>query len=247
MAGHSKWANIQHRKGAQDAKRGKMFTKLMREIMTAVQLAGPDPSANPRLRAAIDKALRANMTRKIIDNAVAKGSGEGSDAKMEEMIYEGYGPGGIAVLVTCLSDNKNRTVSEVRHAFSKYGGSLGTDGCVAYLFRLVGQIVILEGCEDAVMEAALEAGANDVVSMGQKGFEVETDPSALYAVKDALEHAGFASERCELNRVAETTVELDQEGAEKFLKLVDVLEDLDDVQNVYANAHISESVLEAMS
>lgn len=245
MAGHSKWANIQHRKGAQDAKRGKMFTKLMREIVTAVQMAGPDTNANPRLRAAIDKALRANMTRKVIDNAVAKGSGEGSDAKMMEMMYEGYGPGGIAILVECLSDNKNRTVSEVRHAFSKYGGSLGTDGCVAYLFKLVGTLFVSGEDEDAIMEAALEAGADDIVA-GEGGFDIETDPAQLYQVKDALETAGLTVERAQLRRIAETTIALDQEGAEKMFTLVDVLEDLDDVQNVYSNANIPEDILEKL-
>lgn len=244
MAGHSKWANIQHRKGKQDAKRGKLFTKLIREITVAAKLGGGDPAANPRLRAAIDNGLSNNMTRDTIDRAVSRGAGDGDNDNVEELRYEGYGPGGVAVLVETMTDNKNRTVSEVRHAFSKHGGNLGTDGSVAYLFTKVGLISFPDGLdEDAIMEAALEGGADDVVTNTDGSIDVITEPDNFVDVKDALVSAGFKPENAEITMRATTTSELDKKGAESMLKLLDVLEDLDDVQRVYSNAEIPDDVL----
>ena len=248
MAGHSKWANIKHRKAAQDAKRGKIFTKLIRELVVAAKMGGGNVDDNPRLRAAVDKALGANMTRDTINRAIARGAGGDDEANMDEITYEGYGPGGVAVLVECLSDNRNRTVSEVRHAFSKHGGNLGTDGSVAYLFERKGQIFFGEGAdEEAIMEAALEAGAEDVVSNDDGSIEVLTDWTEFMAVKDALDAAGLKPEGGEVAMIASTQAELDLAGAEKVLKLVDRLEDLDDVQNVYTNADISAEIMEQLA
>lgn len=244
MAGHSKWANIQHRKGKQDAKRGKLFTKLIREITVAAKLGGGDPAANPRLRAAIDNGLSNNMTRDTIDRAVKRGAGGEEGGNVDELRYEGYGPGGVAVLVDTMTDNKNRTVAEVRHAFSKFGGNLGTDGSVAYLFTKVGLISYPSGLdEDAVMEAALEGGADDIVTNSDGSIDVITEPDSFVDVKEALVTAGFEPENAEVTMRASTTSELDKKGAESMLKLLDMLEDLDDVQKVYSNADIPDEVL----
>jgi YebC/PmpR family DNA-binding regulatory protein len=244
MAGHSKWANIKHRKAGQDAKRGKIFTKLLREITVAVKSGGPDAGTNPTLRTAIDKALGSNMRRDTIDNAIKKASGAQEGANYEEVRYEGYGPGGTAVMVECLTDNRNRTVSDVRHAFTKAGGNLGTDGSVAYLFTKTGIISYAEGAdEDALMEAALEAGANDVITNDDGSIDVMTSPEDYLAVKEALIAAGYAPDNAEVTMQASTQTELDAEDAEKMLRLIDRLEDLDDVQNVYSNADISEEIV----
>ncbi len=248
MAGHSKWANIKHRKAAQDAKRGKVFNKLIRELTVAARLGGPEPADNPRLRSAVDKSLTANMTRDTIDRAIARGVGSNDADNMEELTYEGYGAGGVAILVEVMTDNRNRTVSEVRHAFNKCGGNLGTDGSVAYLFTRRGQISYAAGVdEDALMEAALEAGADDVLTSDDGSVEVFTAFEDFGAVKDQLEAAGFASESADVSMIPATTTELDLEAAEKVIRLVDMLEDLDDVQNVYSNADIPDAVLEQMS
>ncbi|MEC4749741.1 YebC/PmpR family DNA-binding transcriptional regulator [Methylomicrobium sp. Wu6] len=244
MAGHSKWANIKHRKAGQDAKRGKIFTKLLREITVAVKSGGPDAGTNPTLRTAIDKALGSNMRRDTIDNAIKKASGALEGVNYEEVRYEGYGPGGTAVMVECLTDNRNRTVSDVRHAFTKAGGNLGTDGSVAYLFTKTGIISYAEGIdEDALIEAALEAGANDVITNDDGSIDVMTAPEEYLAVKAALIAAGFEPDNAEVTMQASTNTELDADDAEKMLRLIDRLEDLDDVQNVYSNADISEDII----
>ncbi|MCX2979332.1 YebC/PmpR family DNA-binding transcriptional regulator [Halieaceae bacterium IMCC14734] len=247
MAGHSKWANIKHRKAAQDAKRGKMFTKLIRELVVAAKQGGPLPEDNPRLRAAVDKALGANMTRDTVERAIARGAGTNEADDMEELTYEGYAPGGIAVLIEVMTDNRNRTVAEVRHAFSKRGGNLGTDGSVAYLFERRGQISFAPGVdEEQIMEAALEAGAEDVESHDDGSLEVLTPWEDLAAVKSSLDEAGLECEESEVTMIASTTVPVDVGGAEKILGLIDALEDLDDVQNVYTNVEIPDEVLEAL-
>ncbi len=244
MAGHSKWANIRHRKSAQDAKRGKIFTKLIREITVAARIGGGDPAANPRLRAAVDKALGANMPKDTIDRAIKKGSGALEGDNYEEVRYEGYGPGGVAVMVDCLTDNRNRTVAEVRHVFTKAGGNLGTDGSVAYLFTKLGVLNFPAGSdEDAIMEAALEAGADDIVTDEDGNIEVLTAPENFEAVKSALEQAGLKPESAEITMRASTSVKLAAGEAEKMIRLLEKLEDLDDVQEVYSNADISEDVL----
>lgn len=244
MAGHSKWANIQHRKGAQDARRGKLFTKLIREITVSARTGGGDPAANPRLRAAIDAALGANMTRDTINRAVARGSGETGGENLEEVRYEGYGPGGAAVLVDCMTDNRNRTVAEVRHAFSKCGGNLGTDGSVAYLFSKCGVLTFPPGTrEEAVLEAALEAGAEDVQTDADGSIEVITSPEAYALVVDALKAAGLGPAASQVTLRAATTSSLDLEDAQRMVKLLDLLEDLDDVQQVYSNADIGDDIL----
>ncbi|MCL6416318.1 YebC/PmpR family DNA-binding transcriptional regulator [Aestuariirhabdus sp. Z084] len=247
MAGHSKWANIKHRKAAQDAKRGKVFTKIIRELTVAAKQGGPAPEDNPRLRAVMDKALAANMTRDTIDRAVARGAGTNEADNVEELVYEGYGNSGVAVLVEVMTDNRNRTVAEVRHAFSKRGGNLGTDGSVAYLFSRKGQIFFEPGAdEEKVMDAALEAGAEDVLTPEDGSIEVITDWTEFGAIKDSLEASGVVAAGGEVSMVASTTVELDQKSAEKVMALVEHLEDLDDVQNVYTNAEIPDAVLSAM-
>lgn len=244
MAGHSKWANIQHRKGAQDAKRGKLFTRLIREITIASRMGGSDVNSNPRLRLAIDKALAGNMTKDTIERAVKRGAGELEGQDFDEIRYEGYGPGGVAVMVDCMTDNKNRTVSEVRHAFSKRGGNLGTDGSVSYLFSKQGIISYPAGAdEDVIMEAALDAGAEDVVSNDDGSIEVLTTEETFVDVKEALKAAGLEPEHAEVTMKASTTVELDLNGAQKMLGLIDMLEELDDVQNVYSNVDISDEVM----
>lgn len=244
MAGHSKWANIKHRKAAQDAKRGKVFTKLIRELVVAAKSGGPSVEDNPRLRAAVDKALGANMKRDTVDNAIARGAGTGDGADMDELTYEGYAPGGIAVLVECMTDNRNRTVAEVRHAFSKRGGSLGTDGSVAYLFTKKGQIFFGDDVDDeALMDAALEAGAEDVISEDDGSHVVETAWEEFLTVKDALVAAGFEPIEADISMIPSTTVDLDVDAAKKVMGLIDMLEDLDDTQNVYHNASMSDEVI----
>ncbi|KZX58523.1 hypothetical protein A3709_18560 [Halioglobus sp. HI00S01] len=240
MAGHSKWANIKHRKAAQDAKRGKVFTKLIRELVVAAKQGGPHPEDNPRLRAAVEKALGANMTRDTIDRAIARGAGTNEADNMEELTYEGYAPGGVAVLVEVMTDNRNRTVAEVRHAFTKRGGNLGTDGSVAYLFSRVGQIGFAPGAdEEQVMEVALEAGAEDITAHEDGSLDVTTPWEEFGTVKMALEAAGLKPAGGEVTMIASTTVPMADAGsAESILALIDALEDLDDVQNVYTNADI---------
>jgi len=247
MAGHSKWANIQHRKKAQDAKRGKLFTKLIREIVVSAKMGGGDPDANPRLRAAVDKALSGNMTRDTIERAIKRGAGDGEGDSVEELVYEGYGPGGIAILVECMTDNRNRTVAEVRHAFGKSGGNLGAEGSVAYMFNKCGQIIYAPGSdEEQVMDLALEAGADDVLANEDGSIEVITPVEAFGDVKDALDEAGLEAVNAEVTRLPENTTELDDATAEKLLRLVDNLEDLDDTQDVFHNGDIPEEVLDAM-
>jgi YebC/PmpR family DNA-binding regulatory protein len=244
MAGHSKWANIQHRKGAQDAKRGKLFTKLIREITVAARNGGGDPGHNPRLRTAVDKALVANMSKDSIERAIKKGSGALDTDNYEEIRYEGYGPGGVAVMVDCLTDNRVRTVADVRHAFTKVGGNLGTDGSVAYLFTKTGILSYPKDVdEDRLMEAALEAGANDVMSNDDGSVDVLTSPEGFESVRDALVAAGLTPDHAEVTMQASTSVALGPEDAEKMIRLMERLEDLDDVQNVYSTADISEEIL----
>ena len=244
MAGHSKWANIKHRKAGQDAKRGKIFTKMLREITVAVKTSGPDAGSNPSLRTAIDKALGANMRRDTIDTAIKKASGAMEGVNYEKIRYEGYGPGGTAVIVDCLTDNRNRTVGEVRHAFTKAGGNLGTDGSVAYLFSKVGILSYAPSVdEDALMEDALEAGAEDVINYDDGAVDVMTTPENYLAVKDALIAAGFNPDNAEVTLQAATMAELDADDAEKMMRLIDRLEDLDDVQAVYSNADISDEIM----
>lgn len=248
MAGHSKWANIKHRKAAQDAKRGKIFTKLIRELVVAAKAAGPNPDDNPRLRAAVDKALGANMKRDTVEKAIARGAGAGEGENYDEITYEGYAPGGVAILVECMTDNRNRTAGDVRHAFTKRGGNLGTDGSVAYLFNRIGQINYFSGVdEDALMEAALEAGAEDIISHDDGSVDVVTSFGDFLNVKDALVAAGFEPAHAEIAMVADISVPLDLAGAEKLLAMIDGLEDLDDVQNVYTNAEIPDDVVEQLS
>lgn len=248
MAGHSKWANIKHRKAAQDARRGKLFTKLIREITVSARVGGPDIDSNPRLRTAVDKALTANMTRDTIERAIKRGAGAADTENYEEIRYEGYGVGGVAVMVDCLTDNRNRTVSEVRHAFTKTGGNLGTDGSVAYLFSQRGVMSYPAGSdEDAVMEAALEAGAEDVTTNDDGSIDVWSTAEGFSSVKQAMVQAGLTPENAEVTMQAATEVELSQEDAEKVVRLVDMLEDLDDVQNVYTNADFSDEVLANLS
>ena len=244
MAGHSKWANIKHRKAAQDAKRGKVFTKLIREITVAARMGGEDQESNPRLRDVVRKALVANMTRDTIDRAIKRGAGGQDGANMENIRYEGYGPGGVAVMVDCLTDNRNRTVSEVRHAFSKCGGNLGTDGSVAYLFSKQGQLLFApETDEDRLMDVALEAGAEDIVSQDDGSFDVLTSPEAFESVLNALQQAELTPVQAEITMIASTSAAMDLDGAQKLLRLTDMLEDLDDVQSVHTNADIADEVM----
>jgi YebC/PmpR family DNA-binding regulatory protein len=241
MSGHSKWSTIKRKKGAADAKRGKIFTKLIREIATAARMGGGDADANPRLRLAIDKARTANMPKDNIERAIKKGTGASDGDAYEEAVYEGYGPGGTAIYVEVLTDNKNRTVGEVRHVLTKHGGNLGSSGCVAYLFDKKGVIVLEKaGLDlDAVLEVALEAGAEDVIE-GEQSVDVETTPQAFEEVRQALEERGFSPVSAEIEMKPSTLVELEGAEAETMLRVADALEDLDDVQNVYANFDISE-------
>ena len=248
MAGHSKWANIQHRKKAQDSKRGKLFTRLVREVTVAVRESGPDPESNPRLRLALEKCNKNSVPKDNIERAIKKASGEGADANaFEEIRYEGYGPGGVAVMVDCVTDNRNRTVSEVRHAFSKHGGNLGTDGSVSYLFEKRGVLTFAPGSdEDQLMELGLEGGADDVLVDEEDGsIEMLTSPEAYADVLQAIEDAGLEAAESDLTMRPMTRVDLDVDTAGTVLKLLDVLEDLDDTQNVYNNANIPDEAYDS--
>jgi YebC/PmpR family DNA-binding regulatory protein len=244
VAGHSKWANIQHRKGAQDKKRGKLFTKLIREITVAARMGEPDPAMNPRLRLAVDKAKAQSMPKDNIERAIKRGAGQLDGSDFEEVSYEGYGPGGVAVMVQCLTDNRNRTVAEVRHAFSKFGGNLGADGSVAYLFNKVGLVSYPPGTdEEGVMEAALEAGAEDVITNEDGSIDVLCEPGEFPAVRDALADSAPEPELAEVTLRASVSASLGEAEAGSMVKLLEMLEDLDDVQNVYSNADIAEEIL----
>jgi len=239
MAGHSKWANIKHKKAATDAKRGKIWTRLIKEITVAARMGGGDPDANPRLRLAMDKAADANMPKDNVQRAITRGTGGEDGANYEEVRYEGYGIGGAAIIVDCMTDNRVRTVAEVRHAFSKHGGNMGTENSVSFLFKHCGQFLFAPGTnEDALMEAALEAGAEDVVTDDEGGIEVICDPHDFAGVKDALEAKGFKAEVAEIIMKPATETEFTGEDAIKMQKLLDALENLDDVQEVYSNAVI---------
>ena len=241
MAGHSKWANIQHRKGRQDEKRGAAFSKIAKEITVAAKMGGGDVSFNPRLRVAVDKGKAVNMPKDKIDTAIKKGTGELEGVDYVEIRYEGYGIGGAAVIVDCMTDNRVRTVAEVRHAFSKHGGNLGTEGSVAFQFKHVGQFLFAPGAsEDKIMEVALEAGAEDVITHEDGSIEVLSAPGDFEAVKHALEGAGLTAEVAEVTMRAENNIELSGDDAARMQKLLDVLEDLDDVQEVYHNASIEQ-------
>jgi YebC/PmpR family DNA-binding regulatory protein len=240
MAGHSKWANIQHRKGRQDEKRGKIFTRLIKEITVAAKLGGGDAATNPRLRLAMDKASDANMSKDKVLDAIKRGTGQLEGVEYEEIRYEGYGIAGAAVIVDCMTDNRTRTVAEVRHAFSKYGGNLGTDGSVSFMFKHCGQLIFAPGTsEDKVMEAALDAGAEDVITDEDGAIEVLCGTNDFQAVKDALEKAGLKPEVAEITMRADTDCELAGEDGAKMQKLLDALEGLDDVQEIYTNAVIN--------
>ena len=243
MAGHSKWANIKHRKAAQDAKRGKIFTKIIRELTVAAKLGGGNIADNHRLRAVVDKALSANMTRDTIDRAIAKGAGTAESDNLEELVYEGYGPFGVAILCETLTDNKNRTVAEVRHGFSKFGGSLGTTGSVGYLFEKTGLITFpTESNEERIIELALDSGAHDVLSNEDGSIDVLTTLEKFGIVQDGLKAGGLEAARVEVTMLACTEVDLELNDARILLQLLEHLEDLEDVQNVYSNANISEEV-----
>ncbi len=242
MAGHSKWANIQHRKGRQDAKRGKIFTRLIKEITVSARMGGGDPSGNPRLRLAMDKAFDNNMPKDTVERAIKRGAGELEGVNYEEIRYEGYGIAGAAVIVDCMTDNRTRTAADVRHAFAKFGGNLGTDGSVAFLFKHCGQLLFAPGTsEEKLMEAALEAGAEDVAANDDGSFEVITGPYDFAKVKAALEKAGFKAEFGEVSMKAGNDVELAGDDAVKMHKLIDALESLDDVQEVYTSAVMDEA------
>ena len=245
MAGHSKWANIQHRKKAQDAKRGKLFTRLIREIMVAAKAGGSDLSANPSLRTAVDKAKGQSVPKDAIERAVKRGAGELDGSDYEEIRYEGYGPAGTAIIVDCLTDNRNRTVAEVRHAFTKAGGNLGQDGSVAFMFSSLGVLTYAPGSdEDAIMEAALDAGADDVVTEEDGLIEVLTAPESYIKVKESMIAAGLEPVESELTMRASNNTELDVEDGEKVMRLIDALEELDDVQEVFSNADFPEEVMQ---
>lgn len=247
MAGHSKWANIQHRKGAQDKKRGKLFTKLIREITVAARMGGGDLLANPRLRLAVDKAKAASMPKDNIERAVKKGSGDLDGSDYQEIRYEGYGPGGTAVMVDCMTDNRNRTAAEVRHAFTKFGGNLGADGSVGYMFRHVGLLGFPAGSDESrIMDVAIEAGAEDVIADEDDSVEVITSPAEFEAVCEAMKKAHVEPESAELTMRADTSTELDLQAASSMIKMLEMLEDLDDVQNVYSNADIPDHVLDEL-
>jgi YebC/PmpR family DNA-binding regulatory protein len=248
MAGHSKWANIKRHKAKQDAKRGKIYTKVIREVTVAAKMGGGDPNANPRLRAALEKAYGENMSKDVIERAIKRGAGGMEGENVEELSYEGYGPGGIAVMVDCMTNNRNRTVGEVRHAFTKHGGNLGTDGSVAYLFKKQGQLTFAPGFnEDKLIELALDLGCDDVLINDDKSGEVITAPENFITVKEALSKAGLTPVQAEVTMIASTHVAItDKETAEKVTTLIDALEDLDDVQSVYTNADIAEEVMALM-
>ena len=245
MAGHSKWANTRHRKAAQDAKRSKVFTKFIREITVAARAGGGIIEDNPRLRLVVDKALTANMSRDVIERAIKRGVGEDDAAQMEEFTYEGYGVGGVAVLVNVMTDNRNRSASDVRHAFTKCGGNLGTDGSVAYLFSKRGEIYLEPGAdENRVMEAALESGADDILTQEDGSIEVITPWEILGKVRSALESTGIVVAHADINMAPSLMVDMDEETAAKNLKLIDMLEDLDDVQAVFTNANFTAELME---
>ena len=248
MAGHSQWANIKHRKGRQDAKRGKIFTKLIRELTVASKHGGPIPADNPRLRLAVDKALTNNMSRDVIDRAIARGAGNNEADNVVELSYEGYALGGVAIIVEAMTDNRNRTAAEVRHAFTKCGGNLGTDGSVAYMFDRKGQISFAAGVsEDALMEAALEAGADDVEMVEDGSALVSTSFADFHGVNEALRAAGFKVAEAEIAMIPSISAPItDLETAQKVIKLIDMLEDLDDVQEVYHNAEIPDEIMEQL-
>ena len=244
MAGHSKWANIQHRKKAQDARRGKLFTKLIREVTSAAREGGGDPDANARLRLAMDKAFAGNVPKDTVDRATKRATGEAGADALEEVRYEGYGPGGAAVMVDCATDNRNRTVAEIRFAFTKCGGNLGTSGSVAYLFTKVGQLSFPPGTdEDRLMEAALEAGAEDVVANDDGSLDVITAPEGFGDVHDSVVAGGLDPEQAEVTMRPSTNVSLDAENARQIIRLIEMLEDVDDVQQVYSNVEISDEIL----
>jgi len=250
MAGHSKWHNIRHKKAKQDAKRGQLFTKLLREITVAARQGGADPEFNPRLRIAIEKAKKANMPIENIERAIKRGTGELEGVNYEEVVYEGYGPDGVAIIVECLTDNRNRTTSEVRHIFTKYGGNLGSSGCVSFLFEEKGVVTVPKDSisEEELFEKAIEAGAEDIVSEDESYFEVRTEPKDLYSVKELLEKSGVNVEKAELTRIPTTTVEVkNTETAQKLIKLLDALEDSDDVQKVYSNFEMSEDMMKQLA
>ena len=243
MAGHSKWANIKHRKAAQDAKRGKVFTKHIREITVAARQGGGDADSNPRLRIAIDKALGANMTRDTIERAITRGTGDLEGVSYEEIRYEGYGPEGIAILVECTTDNKNRTVAEVRHAFSKYNGNMGTEGSVAYMFENIGVILLPDSSdEENIMDITLEAGAEDIITHDDSTVEVSCPAPAYHEVLNALQAAGINPISSEVVQKADNEIKLDLSAGEKVLRLIDALEDLDDVQDVFTNADFPDAL-----
>jgi len=247
MAGHSKWANIQHRKGAQDKKRSKVFTRLIREVVVAAKMGGSDPDANPRLRLALTKARSKSVPKDSIERAVKRGAGELEGDDYEEIRYEGYGPGGAAVMVDCLSDNRNRTVADVRHAFTKYNGQLGTDGSVSFMFKHEGVITFAPGAdEDTIMEAALDAGAEDVVTNDDGSIEVITEPNTFADVVEALEAKGLEAANSEVTYRPSNMSELDDKKSESMMKMLDRLEELDDVQEVYTNAEFSEAFMASL-
>ncbi|HJP42257.1 MAG TPA: YebC/PmpR family DNA-binding transcriptional regulator [Gammaproteobacteria bacterium] len=248
MAGHSKWANIQHRKGRQDKKRGKLFTKLIREITVAARIGGSDLNSNPRLRSAVDKAKDQSMPKENIDRAISKGTGEGEGFNLEEVTYEGYGPGGVAILIECMTDNKNRTVAEVRYALSKFGGNLGTEGSVAYLFQQVG-LISLSGVKDPdrIMEIAIDSGAEDIEYDENGSMDIITKPADFLNVRDSLLAQGVNPEISEVIMRALNDVSIDINHAESMLKLLDILEDLDDVQAIHSNAEIPNELLERLN
>jgi YebC/PmpR family DNA-binding regulatory protein len=247
VSGHSKWSTIKRKKGALDAKRGKIFTKLIKEITVAARMGGGDPESNPRLRTAIAAAKAENMPKDNIERAIKKGTGELEGTQYEELVYEGYGPGGVAVLVEVLTDNKNRSIAEVRHIFSKHGGNLGENGCVSWMFDKKGLLVFSKDqvSEDDVMTVALEAGADDIKET-EKEYEVTVDPSQFEAVKEAFDKAGIPYLVAEISMIPQNTIALEGKDAEKMLKLMDALEDSDDVQNAYANFDISEAIMETL-
>ena len=242
MAGHSKWANIKHQKGRQDEKRQKVFSKLIREITVAARLGGPDAADNPRLRLALDRAFRSNMPKDTIERAVSRGAGDTESENLEEVLYEGYGPGGVAILVETMTDNRNRTVAEVRHAFSKAGGSLGTDGSVSYLFKKFGQIIAKDSDEDKLLELLISTGIEDLESLENGRTLINMDVESLSAVKEVLDSETIEIEESELVMNASVNVKLDEETSEKVIKLLENLDDLDDVQNVHSNAEFVDNL-----
>ncbi|MDC0586942.1 YebC/PmpR family DNA-binding transcriptional regulator [Gammaproteobacteria bacterium] len=248
MAGHSKWANIQHRKGRQDKARGKLFTKLIREVTVAARIGGSDLDSNPRLRTAVDKAKSQSMPKDNIERAISKGSGEGDDFNLEEVTYEGYGPGGVAILIESMTDNRNRTVAEVRHALTKFGGNLGAEGSVSYLFKQTG-LITLSGIEDEdkIVETAIELGAEDIEVNDDGSIEIMTSPNNLVDIKDALSNEEINIDIAEVTMKAATDVSINLKHAQSMMKLLDMLDDLDDIQTVHSNAEISNDILEQLN